>query len=818
MSLTAWTIRSLGALCALCALACGQPPSQSAGAPGALGDSGVWGEQGVQARLEPAQPQEHQGDHHHAVVLIADGRPAQAAWPSGQAQLLLDEPARYLSFLWDGHLRDAGVELRARGLDGRWGPWQPVEVTWSEELHHVGRAALLWPAIEVELRGLEDVSWLSAQPRAQAPTLPARLTRELPLASRMASPQAEASLGEASAPSSGLALRQQRLAPEELVISRERWGARDPGKICGDVVEPYRVSIHHTAQPDSDGADPAARMRQMQAYHIDTQGWCDIGYHFVVSQSGLIYQGRSDERRPGAHVGNQNAGNIGVSFIGNYQVAQPPKEQLEAARRLLAWMRDAYSGIPWNREAVRGHRQWPGQSTACPGDNLLALIDDLMGQAPGPEPERTYDIDLKVNLLGDALKALHRQGSSVAVQDVLVQDTLQAELIITNKSGGPLRDVKLGYSLELPFLRATSYVIQTDHPALDGQRWVLNDANDAPDNPARDAMGASGELTLYAMGDGESKRVLIDLVADRYSLGAADHPSVRAWVKSIREVYGEQAEFDQRPALNLSDQALLQSAASLDVLSPQEWRFDVGGMDTESWMTCAGVEQGLSASADQGILVIQAKGGLTCLDASPWTMMDATRFDQLVIRARAYDGPHLLGVAWAADADAWPDDWRLSALYVELPGDGQLREHVLPVSTRQDWRGALGALRVIPRLAQQAPASGQRGLVEIDAVFLQSAQDRLTSSQVEPFVTRPPEPPYAGPLPEPASGGQGVIKPGDPLTPSADGGTIAVKGCAVASGARGASGAPSASLVLLTLLASVIGLGRAKRTRHTGTR
>ena len=41
------------------------------------------------------------------------------------------------------------------------------------------------------------------------------------------------------------------LAPSDLVVGREGWGARDPGKICGSVVEPYRVSVHHTASPET---------------------------------------------------------------------------------------------------------------------------------------------------------------------------------------------------------------------------------------------------------------------------------------------------------------------------------------------------------------------------------------------------------------------------------------------------------------------------------------------------------------------------------------------------------------------------------------
>ncbi len=41
---------------------------------------------------------------------------------------------------------------------------------------------------------------------------------------------------------------------------------------------PY-LFIHHTVTPEEDNLDDcAARVRSIQDYHMDTNGWSDIGY------------------------------------------------------------------------------------------------------------------------------------------------------------------------------------------------------------------------------------------------------------------------------------------------------------------------------------------------------------------------------------------------------------------------------------------------------------------------------------------------------------------------------------------------------------
>lgn len=297
------------------------------------------------------------------VALVGCGEPtpervsALSEAPSG---LTVEAPFPFVQASF--YLTSASADLRVRvRRDGAWRAWRPAETTWSEAPLHVARLVLETEAGALQLRtdGRAEVMF-----HGQVDAVPARVR--------------------------GLATRESAIAPEELVISRHQWGARVPDQICGEVVSPYRMSIHHTAAPSDDGGDAAARLRQMQAFHMDNRGWCDIGYHFVVSQAGQIYQGRSDERRPGAHVGGQNSGNVGVSLIGNFEEQVPGDPQLDAAARIVGWVSRTYD-IPLRRDVVKGHREWPGQQTACPGANLLPRLEDILERAGDREVEPPVD-------------------------------------------------------------------------------------------------------------------------------------------------------------------------------------------------------------------------------------------------------------------------------------------------------------------------------------------------------------------------------------------------------------------------------------------
>lgn len=79
--------------------------------------------------------------------------------------------------------------------------------------------------------------------------------------------------------------------------------------------------------------DCASAVRAIRDYHTDTNGWIDIGYTYLVCQTGDTFQGREDgdDRRDvvGAHDG-YNEGTVGTAALGYFHPLEKPAAELAA--------------------------------------------------------------------------------------------------------------------------------------------------------------------------------------------------------------------------------------------------------------------------------------------------------------------------------------------------------------------------------------------------------------------------------------------------------------------------------------------------------
>lgn len=114
------------------------------------------------------------------------------------------------------------------------------------------------------------------------------------------------------------------------------------------------IVLHHAAAK-------SCNPQQVHQWHLNN-GWSGIGYNFFVSRDGKIYRGRPEDV-VGAHAANYNSISIGICFEGDYMVQTIPKEQLEAGKELVAYLKDKY-----NITNVKGHRDL--MATSCPGKNF----------------------------------------------------------------------------------------------------------------------------------------------------------------------------------------------------------------------------------------------------------------------------------------------------------------------------------------------------------------------------------------------------------------------------------------------------------------
>ena len=133
-----------------------------------------------------------------------------------------------------------------------------------------------------------------------------------------------------------------------------------------------QIVIHHTGNPTDD--DLSAE--EINASH-QAQGWACIGYHYVIRKDGTIEEGRP-HWTVGAHAYRENYHTIGIHVCGNFELAEPTDAQIEALAMLLANLCADY-GLPIDRDHIVGHREL--MPTACPGRNLFAQMDTIVGKA-----------------------------------------------------------------------------------------------------------------------------------------------------------------------------------------------------------------------------------------------------------------------------------------------------------------------------------------------------------------------------------------------------------------------------------------------------
>ena len=658
-------------------------------------------------------------------VVIYDARSAQDYLDEqGIARFEYPDPFRQVGMMID--LPDLQtLEYRVPRGDEGWSDWEPALVYWSEGKSHNAHFVLEEPVEKVEIRGLEGLEFAQIDFSEKVTARQELILGDEP---RL---EPDSSAGRVSADEVRTAT--QAVAPSSMVTTRHEWGAINPDKICGSVVAPYRMAIHHTASPSSDGGDPHARMRGMQLYHLNTQGWCDIGYHFVVAQSGEIMQGRSRSNRPAAHVGGQNHGNVGISMIGNYTSTHPPEIQIQGVVDMVRWVHETH-GVELNRSTVLGHREHSGASTACPGDVALGHLDDIVARAADgsdPEPPGEYDVD--VSILVNGLSDFYTQGTSEDVPDGFAGDEFTVEIRVTNNSTEAIRDVELAYDLDTVGLVATDYRIETDHPGYNQSDWQLNSADDDPGNPDGAEMGGSGVLIMHAFSPGETKRVVVDMQAQAYNIGMGSFGGVRAWVRNLRDVYEVQESFGQEPDVNWVG-GLLQAHTRVDVLSRAEWQFRAGeSEDLEGW-TGQGSFERLSVNTSHDLLAQKIDDDDAFIISPEWTRIDADRYDELVLRVRSHDGDHNKLFYWAGDGQDFNSE---RAVRFESPGDSEFHTLVVPVGDHPNWKGTVERIG-IALLDGDAADGAESQWYDVDFIYFQNRPEGVTSSDTLDLADQSP--------------------------------------------------------------------------------
>ncbi|GAB2860797.1 hypothetical protein GCM10027074_29890 [Streptomyces deserti] len=344
------------------------------------------------------------------------------------------EPFRMVGVTWDDPDARLGgtAEVRTRSAEtGEWSPWRALDtdVRTPETGPDHDRAGV---------RGGTQPLWTGpsdgVQVRVAGKGLPAGLRVELVdpdggtgSATRTAmrttaaepSPKLSASLEQGGAP----------IAGRPAVTPRSGWGAdeslvQDPPTYTTDTKAMF---VHHTAGTnDYTCAESASIVRGIFLYHVQGNGWNDIGYHFLVDKCGTVFEGRAggiDRPVLGAHTYGFNTGTSSVSVLGDYNTATVNTAVREAVAKVAAWKLGLYginpagtvvltagadngkftAGQKVTLNRISGHRD--GYPTECPGQNLYAdlpairaLASTTSEPAPQGDANREGHADLAVGV------------------------------------------------------------------------------------------------------------------------------------------------------------------------------------------------------------------------------------------------------------------------------------------------------------------------------------------------------------------------------------------------------------------------------------
>jgi|GEM_PF-725580 len=322
----------------------------------------------------------------------------------------------------------------------------------------------------------------------------------------------------------------------------------------------------------------------------------------------------------------------------------------------------------------------------------LAQLQAWAGTTVTPTGPKV-SIDVRTTQPSGQAADFRSEGSSSGILDLYEGQTFTSDVLVTNAANAAVAtSVKVGVWFESPYLTPTKYTIYTDYPHKDKATWSVNDANANSANPAHTNPPSSAKYDLYAFSPGETKMIRFTMKASQYSIGAVDHPDVRAWVWHVANWYGEQTSWSDTVETNHAG-TILRDYWQHDVFARDRWTFNgPNGADTEGWGAPHAVSS-LGLNTTDHALAIKMDGSDPHVRSGP-ALVDAGAKTGIRLKARAYDGAKLSQLFFVTEADGTWNQAK-SKKFV-TPGDGEFHTLTVDMSDVPGWTGTVTRLRLDP--------------------------------------------------------------------------------------------------------------------------
>lgn len=132
-----------------------------------------------------------------------------------------------------------------------------------------------------------------------------------------------------------------------------------------------KIVIHCSATPKGKYFD----VDDIRRWHVEENGWQDVGYHFIVLLDGTIQLGRP-LAVVGAHTSRFNHDSIGICYIGGGTKGSEEDtrtvEQFKSLFYLLKTLK-----LIFKEAVILGHRDFPDVTKSCPNFNAMEEYKDL---------------------------------------------------------------------------------------------------------------------------------------------------------------------------------------------------------------------------------------------------------------------------------------------------------------------------------------------------------------------------------------------------------------------------------------------------------
>ena len=212
------------------------------------------------------------------------------------------------------------------------------------------------------------------------------------------------------------------------------------------------IFLHCSASDNSAHDDVSV----MKTWHVEDNGWSDVGYHFFINKNGNIQEGRSIEKIPIAQKG-YNTGSIAICCHG-LKKDKFTQKQMDSVKTLCGSIVNAFT----DKIRIRGHREVSNKSCPVFDYKKVLGLDEKgyfveTGSPVAANPPQKVELpginikEINKGLKLRVIKIFDKNTSVLALQSILCQLGIQCSRdgVFGQQTKDAVKKIQKRYSLKI---------------------------------------------------------------------------------------------------------------------------------------------------------------------------------------------------------------------------------------------------------------------------------------------------------------------------------------------------------------------------------